>query len=234
MSLLEWAKREVAIASKRERGDKPEGEWDYGVACYESALKAFESLCGDDHSGMSIGFTKGILNRLIDGKPLTPIEDTEDVWNNRGSHREGISVKYQCKRMSSLFKTVYDDGTMKFSDVNRCYCTYKDNPSVSWHNGFVSNIYDEIYPLTMPYMPNNRPDEIVCDELLTDRRNGDYDTLAILYINRSNGERVEVNRYFKEGETSFIEISKEEYEWRQKLDQERRSREENEKADSGD
>lgn len=27
MSMLEWAKNEVAIASKRERGDKPEGEW---------------------------------------------------------------------------------------------------------------------------------------------------------------------------------------------------------------
>lgn len=60
MSMMEWAKREVEIASKRERGDKPESEWDYGCA-----LKAFESLCGDGHSGFSIGITKGILNRLI-------------------------------------------------------------------------------------------------------------------------------------------------------------------------
>lgn len=44
MSMMEWAKREVEIASKRERGDKPESEWDYGCA-YDSALKAFESLC---------------------------------------------------------------------------------------------------------------------------------------------------------------------------------------------
>ena len=80
MSMLEWAKNEIAIASKRERGDKPEGEWDYGCACYDSALRAFESLLGDGHSGMSIGFTKNILNRLIDGKPLTPIEDTEEAW----------------------------------------------------------------------------------------------------------------------------------------------------------
>ena len=46
MSMLEWAKNEIAIASKRERGDKPEGEWDYGCACYDSALRAFESLLG--------------------------------------------------------------------------------------------------------------------------------------------------------------------------------------------
>ena len=80
MSILEWAKNEVAIASKRERGDKPESEWDYGCACYDSAMKAFESLLDDNHSGLSIGITKNILNRLIDGKPLTPIEDTEEVW----------------------------------------------------------------------------------------------------------------------------------------------------------
>lgn len=70
MSMMEWAKREVEIASKRERGDKPESEWDYGCACYDSALKAFESLCGDGHSGFSIGITKGILNRLIEGSLL--------------------------------------------------------------------------------------------------------------------------------------------------------------------
>lgn len=48
MSMMEWAKREVEIASKRERGDKPESEWDYGCACYDSALKAFESLWKKD------------------------------------------------------------------------------------------------------------------------------------------------------------------------------------------
>lgn len=32
MSMMEWAKREVEIASKRERGYKPESEWDYGCA----------------------------------------------------------------------------------------------------------------------------------------------------------------------------------------------------------
>lgn len=100
MSMMEWAKREVEIASKRERGDKPESEWDYGCACYDSALKAFESLCGDGHSGFSIGITKGILNRLIEGKPLTPIEDTEDVWNVYAmtERRDKTSENYQCSK----------------------------------------------------------------------------------------------------------------------------------------
>lgn len=223
-NMLEWAKREVAIASKRERGDEPEGKWNYGVACYESALKAFESLCGDGHSGMSIGFTKRILNRLIDGKPLAPIEDTEDVWNKCHRGNADNKTTYQCKRMSSLFKDVYDDGTVVYTDINRYYCIYRDDPNISWHNGSIGNIYNEMFPLTMPYMPNSRQDEIVCDELLTDPKNGDFDTIAVLYINRSNGERVEVNRYFKEGDESFVEISPEEYKEREQMDKQRRSK----------
>ena len=67
MNMKEWAEREVKIACKRENPDRKEGEWDYGCACYESALKAFNSLLDDGHSGYSIGITKQILNRLIDG-----------------------------------------------------------------------------------------------------------------------------------------------------------------------
>ena len=222
MSMLEWAKREVEIASKRERGDNPEDEWDYGVACYESALRAFESLCGDGHSGMSISITKNILNRLIDGKPLTPIEDTEDLWEYRWTRESTGEDVYQCNRMGSLFKHIAKNGKVTYSDTNSCYCTYEDNPTVSWSNGFVRNIYDEMFPITMPYMPSNKSDVIVCNELLTDPNNGDFDTIAILYIKRANGERVEVNRFFKESGYTFEEISKEEYAEREAMDRARK------------
>ena len=224
MDMLEWAKNEVAIASKRERGDKPESEWDYGVACYDSAMKAFESLLEDGHSGMSIGFTKAILNRLIDGKPLTAIEDTPDIWDYRHKNKDGSS-NYQCKRMSSLFKKAANDGTVSYSDINRQYCVNVSSPECGYHNGFISKIYDEMYPLTMPYMPKEKPDVIVCDELLTDRKNGDFDTIAILYIKKSDGEKVEVNRYFKEGEESFVEITGREYFQREMMDRQREEKE---------
>lgn len=221
MDMLEWAKNEVAIASKRERGDKPECELDYGCACYDSAMRAFESLLGDGHTGMSIGFTKAILDRLIDNKPLTPIEDTEEVWERLSIDSRDGSKQYQCKRMSSLFKRVAQDGSVTYSDIDRYYCTNEENPHLRWSNNFVAKIYDEMYPLTFPYMPSSRQDVIVCEELLTDRKNGDYDTLAILYVKKADGERVEVNRYFKENEVSFTEISPEEYKDRQKLQEER-------------
>lgn len=72
----DWAAREVALASQKKRESaEDKDDWDYGVACYESALRAYRSLERDGHSGMSIQITKSILNRLIDGKCLTPIED---------------------------------------------------------------------------------------------------------------------------------------------------------------
>ena len=117
--LLSWAEKEIEIACKRERSFWCKNDdWDYGCACYESALKAYKSLMEDGHSGFSIGMTKHILNSLIDGKPLTPIEDTPDVWSDISdiSGLNGEVVNYQCKRMSSLFKYVYADGTVEYKD----------------------------------------------------------------------------------------------------------------------
>ena len=232
MSMLNWAKKEIEIACIKERGEYPNTatgatEWDYGCACYLGALEAFEVLCKQGHTGMSIGFTKQILDRLLEGKPLTPIEDTEDTWNFLYTDDAG-GKHYQCKRMSSLFKDVAEDGTVTYSDINRCYCVNEDNPYGSWHNGFVNRLYSEMYPLTLPYMPSNKADEIVCKEFLTDPKNGDFDTLAILYINRANGDRVEVNRYFKDGDTSFIEITLEEYRERMDMDKIRKEALQNE------
>ena len=219
MSMKEWAKREVEIACKKENPDRKEGEWDYGCACYESALKAFDSLMEDGHSGFSIGMTKHILNRLIDGKPLTPIEDTNDIWEECPRGRDKYKT-YQCDRMSSLFKYVYPDGRVEHRDVNRYEAVDVDNPEVCWHSGLVDRIVGELFPITMPYMPANRPYKVYCQDILTDPKIGDFDTVAIFYIDTPEGERVQVNRYFKEGSENnepWTEIPVEEWEERCEL-----------------
>lgn len=214
MSMNEWAKNEIEIACKRERGNKDTNEWNYGCACYESAYKAFKSLLEDGHSGMSIGFTKAILNRLIDGKPLTPIEDTPDAWNDVVDKGRGYTT-YQCKRMSSLFKYIYEDGTIEYRDVDRFLCVNKDDPNAcSWHNGFINRLLSKSFPITMPYNPTSKPWYVYCTEGLSDPKNGDFDTIGVWYILKPDGERIEIERFFKEGTESFVEISREEYEER--------------------
>lgn len=216
MSMNSWAENEVKIACARERAESktPEGEWDYGCACYESALKAYKSLMEDGHSGFSISLTKQILVRLIEGKPLTPIEDTEDIWNHIYDKKDGTK-QYQCKRMSALFKDIHPDGTVTYNDVDRCYCVYLDNPNTTWSNGLISRIVDEMFPIKMPYSPG-KAIKVVCEEFLTDSKNGDYDTIGVLYAIMDD-ERVDVGRYFGEVNGEFVEITKPDYETRKMI-----------------
>lgn len=214
--LLDWAKREVELACKRENPNiklDENGmptEFDYGCACYASALKAFKSLCEDEHTGMSIGLTKQILNRLIDVKCLTPIEDTEDVWNDIS--RESGRTEYQCNRMSSLFKYVLDDGTVKYHDIDRTIV--EDQNGMTWHNNGASRLVDKMFPLTMPYFPPNKPYRVYSEEFLVDPKNGDYDTWAYLYVVTPKGEKIELNQYWCEKDRKSVQITREEYEER--------------------
>lgn len=221
MSMLDWARKEVEIACRKENPDRKEGEFDYGCACYGSALKAFESLCDNGHSGFSIKMTQSILNRLIDGQPLTPIEDTDDIWDTCTWYDSDGSKVYQCKRMFSLFKKVYPDGTVKYTDSDRTYCVDINNPRNTYGSGLGSRVIDEMFPITMPYMPG-KPIKVYREDFLTDKKNGDFDTVGVFFAittdEHDQQRKVEINRFFREPEgdeeRKWIEISGEEYEER--------------------
>lgn len=209
MSMSLWAENEVRIACERENPNRKEGEFDYGCACYESALKAFKCLMEDGHSGMSIGITRQILNRLLLHQPLTPIEDTKDVWAPRSL--EETRIRYQCRRMSSLFKHIYHDGRIEYHDVDRVACCSVDNPNVPFHFGLADKIIDEMYPITMPYVPSEKPFRVYTKDFLFDPDNGDYDTVAIIDATSPDGEHFSIGRYFKETKDGWTEISFEEF-----------------------
>nr|DAG61101.1 MAG TPA: hypothetical protein [Caudoviricetes sp.] len=160
--------------------------------------------------------TQAILVRLLDGQPLTPIEDADDIWN-KCSRPKDYPETYQCKRMSSLFKEIYADGIVKYNDVNSSYCVNVHNPNSTYSSGLVRIIIDEMFPIAMPYMPG-KPIKVYCEDFLTDKKNGDFDTVGVLYAIKTedgNQERIEINRFFREPEGdeegSWTEISKEEY-----------------------
>lgn len=219
MSMSEWAKNEVELAkiANSKDGDELDG---YVCACYESALNVFNLLCSQGHSGMSIGITKDILVRLIAGKPLTPIEDTEDVWSDRAYENSDGTVTCQCKRMSSLFKHINLDGSVNYHDVDRVLCK-NIKTAQTFHGGFESRWYDETHPITFPYYPYSEPVMIYVEEFLYDPKNGDFDTIKISYVVNPDGSRENVYKYFKETGLDFVEISKEEYEERYSVYQER-------------
>lgn len=212
-SILNWAEKEIelAIASEKEAANGT-NDWEYGAACYESALRAYKSLVDDGHSGYSIHFTKSILNRLIDGRCLTPIEDEADIWNEITQLDDGTK-EYQCKRMSSLFKKVDSDGETEYRDIDRVVCVNINRPEHTFYNGVATRLIDKIFPITMPYLPLSKTYKVFTEEFLFDPKGGDYDTIAYLYILLPSGQKLELNRYFKDGEDGqMVPIEKEEYE----------------------
>ena len=200
MSMSEWAENEVKLACKKENPDWDGESFDYGCSCYQSALKAYKSLCEDGHSGFSFSITRNILTRLMNSLPLTPIEDTEDNFieicgfNGKDSNKK----TYQCCRMGSLFKDVYEDGTVRYNDNGRYYCIDIESKN-TYSGGGVGKILDELFPITMPYMPPANKFKVYTKEFIAKGYFGDttdFNTRAVLYCITPEGEKVEINRYF--------------------------------------
>lgn len=216
MDMLKWAENEIEIVRKclKSSPEEERGENDYILGCYESAFKAFNSLLEDSHSGMSISITKSILIRLIDGRPLNEIQDTEDVWNEVSGLSKDVK-EYQCSRMSSLFKKVYPDGSVKYNDIDRSLCVNVDDTRDVFH-GYGCKILDEILPIQMPYSPSSKQYKIYCKEFLYDEDGGDFDTLGVLYAISPEGEKINIERYFKDvkGNPGWVEINSDEYLYR--------------------
>lgn len=208
---LSWAKREIEYALDREAkaGDFDEDGFNYAKGCYESALKAYASLCEDDHSGMSISITTDILNRLIKGLPLTPIENREEDWEESWKDTDG-TVYYRNKRVSSLFKVVNPDGTVEYDDVNAYECVEKDS-GYTYHGGGSGKIFHKYFPVTFPYYPPTKKYRIITRTVLYNPENGDFDTKAYLKIVAPDGEEKEVNLYFGETENGWQQIDEYEF-----------------------
>lgn len=243
MNMLDWARNEIEIACKKEAPDLKDNEWDYGCACYQSALKAYESLCDDGHSGESMGITRNILMRLCDGLPLTPITDEdfdakpEIVAPEEYLKDARLRSSKQCNRMSSLFRDEDLDGNVFYTDVNRVEAIYIYHPTIPWHNKTARSIVDKLFPIELPYYPSSKHYQVFMDDFLYDQSFGDFDTQAILYIITPEGKTVEINKFYKEvltgviakpksgseselcsshcyRETEWVEISEEEYNYR--------------------
>lgn len=175
MTTEQWAKNEVAIAMDKERkaADKvPTGVAGVGYAnaCYQSALKAYNCMCEDDHSGMSWSITANILIRLLREAPLTAIEEDEDCW----SSKESLTGEDQCLRRFSLFRKKMPDGTYKYHDIDLvctcyakkdhfCTCTSRKGDLIA-EKFFGPLIKFPYYPPTDRYQVRMIEFDNLCDE----------------------------------------------------------------------
>lgn len=209
MSMLDWAKREVELACKRENPEWDGESFDYGCACYKSALKAYEALYEDGHSGLSWNITANIFTRLAKSLPLTPITEDDFVQYQPIPEYEqgllklrGLKSNIQCNRMSSLFRKEYIDGRVEYKDTDRTVL------NDYWVNDLANNIVNELYPIKIPYNPPVRKFHVYADEYKTSTCKDDYDLIYFKYLITPKGERIELDKIYRE-DVGFI--TKEEF-----------------------
>lgn len=117
----------------------------------------------------------------------------------------------QCPRKFSLFREETLEGKISYHDNSRVTCITTTS-DISFRNSLVTRIIDEMFPIQMPYSADTKY-LVTVEEFLTDSKNGDFDTLGILFANDKKSN-IPINRYFKEDKEKMIEISKEEYDKR--------------------
>lgn len=220
-----WVEREIRIAIEREQAADREDcerrgkkynpkDFSYGGEIYRSALRAYKSLLKDGHSGMSWSFTGNVLMRLIKNRPLTPLKGTDDEWVKVTVTEDEDEDLYQNRRCSSVFKHVFSDGTVRYTDNDYAVCIDDDNG----HTHSFGLLSDEVYsrwPITFPYMPSEKPYKVydrTFDSINAKR--GCFDTVACLRIEEPDGTVHAINKFWKEAGDHFEEITKEEYDLR--------------------
>ncbi len=203
-----WAKREIKLWEKQ----KPENficELN-GEQLGKTVLKMCKVLCDEIHNYSCYAEVLRIFTRLSELKPLTPVYGDEGEWEAACIGYtyliKGVKA-YRNKRMSSLIKYVYDNGEVKYSDTDRTViCINQDGERFfPYVKGYM--IADELSPVEMPYYPEESRAKIkICCE--------DFEkkcVVKVFYVINPNGEKEEINKYFKYGGIHCEEISEKEF-----------------------
>lgn len=139
-SFIKHAKQEFEYAGWNKIDDETGQEMQNLIM--ENLLEILEVISKQGHSGFSIGYLKDCLNKLIDFKPLTPLQGTDDEWNNKISQGH----IYQNNRCPSIFK---DSKTGEASDIYGYI--FRDSEGSTYTNGFSHKT------ITFPYIVPSKP-----------------------------------------------------------------------------
>lgn len=196
MNTYEWAKHELNLARENEiakckkEGDYHPGDEDFGIMCYDAAEHLLEVFQEQGHSEYSANVVCSIFERLVKGKPLTPIKDEEDQWHYAYTIEKFHEKCYQHKRMSRLFKHVAPDGTVSYYDIDRVQA-YDQNG-----NFFLAQQVDDVvskyFPITFPYVGEEI--KVHVEDL---DNNEEYTSIRhIIDATRNGLDHVVIDRYF--------------------------------------
>lgn len=110
---LERIENELRIAGYNlQDKDEINSDDDYAQSVGKAAYDVCKLFCEQGHSGMSAGFTIGLITKLLKGDNLTPLTNDPSEWSHEEWHGEG---HYQSKRNFSCFS---DDNLKTYYDID--------------------------------------------------------------------------------------------------------------------
>lgn len=113
---------------------------------HDHIIHMVEEFSKEGHSGFSASYALGILTKLLDWKPLTPLTGEDSEWNDVSDLANGRQV-FQNRRCSRVFKEQLEDGSFSTYDVNGKVFYPKGKRSQAYTNG------NSRVPVTFPYTP---------------------------------------------------------------------------------
>ena len=206
----------LAIENEKKRAEKEvnflkeklEKEHPGSTYIWDVSLKIYNTLTSR-HPNVFIGgtgFKDAVLQNvreLAAGFPLTAIDDADWQEIPNGAltkmRKANVVEKYRSNRLSSLFKEVYKDGHIEYHDNYRV-TTENFITGTEYVFGLSNLIYDEMYPIKMPY--NHKSEwgaKVYIHDFVSDPedKESNFDTIAVLFAKKPDGKIVSINRYFR-------------------------------------
>ena len=198
------AEKEIKISKEKLGKEHPEllFVWEEALKVYNLIISRYPHIFNNRDFGERVLQNVRCLN---EGFPLTPIEDDDADWQEiqNGAlvnmRKANVVEKHRSNRLSSLFKEVYKDGHIEYHDNYRV-TTENFITGAEYVFGLSNLIYDEMYPIKMPY---NRKSEwgarVYIHDFVSDPedKESNFDTIAVLFAKEPGGKIVSINRYFR-------------------------------------
>lgn len=199
------AEKEIKIL-KEELEKKYPGStyiWDTTLKVYKTLISKHPYIFTSD-----FGYRNRVLQNiqeLAGGFPLTAIDNINADWQEipNGAltkmRKANVVKKYRSGRLSSLFKEVYKDGHIEYHDNYRV-TTENFITGTEYVFGLSNLIYDEMYPIKMPY--NHKSEwgaKVYIHDFVSDPedKESNFDTIAVLFAKEPGGKIISINRYFR-------------------------------------
>ena len=158
--MYKWALKELELLEKR----CDEEELCMQKMVTSNVMEIFNTggpisiFANQGHSGFSANYTKKLITRLLDHKPILPLTGDEDEWHGDIFDNSSGVVTQQNKRCSAVFRDNFDNSTARYIHGK----VFSDDGGKTWYTSRDSSV-----SITFPYTVPDHPEKIFLNKKKT-------------------------------------------------------------------